>query len=85
MCYQRHLLLALPLVLVLACHPSIEGTEEVASVTVEPSRDLLAAHVETLTFMCRFLRILGRPQDAAPYKERLAEVVGPEEFAKIQL
>jgi hypothetical protein len=46
--YQRHLLLALPLVLVLACQPSLEETQEVASVTVQASRDLLAAHLETL-------------------------------------
>ena len=44
----RHSLLALPLALVLACQPSIDGTEEVAGVSVQASRDLLTAHVETL-------------------------------------
>jgi acetylornithine deacetylase/succinyl-diaminopimelate desuccinylase-like protein len=46
--HPRLQLLAAPLVLVLACQPSIDQTQEVASVTVEASRDRLAAHVETL-------------------------------------
>ena len=46
--HQRPLLLALLLVLASACQPSVEERQGVDNVTARASRDLLAAHVQTL-------------------------------------